>query len=226
MKPSSTLLLATAAALTTMATPQMASAQATASPYWVHLGPTSVQFVNGGDVVVGGAVVPNASTHASNNTTLGVELGYDINPQFSARFTAGIPPTTKVSGTGNLSATAGIPQPLAKVTYGPAVASVTWHPMGRKLGFSPYIGAGLNYPIIFKSEDQFLVNVRVHSKIGAAIQVGAEYAFDAKWGVFFDVKKLFTKVDVSANLPGGGPVATTTAKLNPLVVQMGVSYRF
>lgn len=222
MKKQVALLLATAV----LATPLMASAQATVSPYWVHLGPTSVQFANGGDVMVGGQVVPNASTHASHNTTLGVELGYDINPQFSARFTAGIPPTTKVAGTGNLSAAAGTPQPLAKVTYGPAVASLTWHPLGRKLGFSPYIGAGLNYPIIFKSEDQFLVNVRAHSKIGAAIQVGAEYAFDAKWGVFFDVKKLFTKVDVSANLPGGGPVATTTAKLNPTVVQLGVSYRF
>lgn len=226
MKKQATLLLATAAALAALATPQMACAQAATSPYWIHLGPTSVQFANGGDVVVGGGVVPSASTAASNNTTLGFELGYDINPQFSARFTAGIPPTTKVSGTGNLSAAAGTPQPLAKVTYGPAVASVTWHPMGRKLGFSPYIGVGLNYPIIFKSEDQFLVNVRVHSKIGAAIQVGAEYAFDNKWGVFLDVKKLFTKVDVSANLPGGGPVATTTAKLNPTVVQLGVSYRF
>ncbi len=209
-----------------LAAPLMASAQSSESPYWVHLGPTSVQFQNGGDVQVGGAVVPNASTRASNNTTLGLELGYDLSPQFSARLTVGVPPTTKVEGTGNLGASAGVPQPLAKVTYGPAVLSATWHPLGRRSGFSPYVGAGLNYPIIFSSEDQFLTNVHVHSKIGAAIQVGTDYAIDGKWGLFLDVKKLFTKVDVSAQLPGGGPVATTRARLSPLVVQIGLSYRF
>ena len=208
-----------------LAVPMTAMAQSNEHPFWIHLGPTSVQFENGGDVQVGGAVVPNASTRATDNTTLGIELGYDLSPQFSARLTLGVPPTTNVEGTGNLSASAGVPQPLAKVTYGPAVLSATWHPLGRS-GFSPYVGAGLNYPIIFKVEDQFLVNVHVQSKVGTAIQMGAEYAINEKWGLFVDVKKLFTEVDVSANLPGGGPAATTTAKLNPLVVQAGLSYRF
>lgn len=214
--------LLSAAALTL---PMAAMAQSNEHPFWIHLGPTSVQFENGGDVQVGGAVVPNASTRATDNTTLGIELGYDLSPQFSARLTLGVPPTTNVEGTGNLSASAGVPQPLAKVTYGPAVLSATWHPLGRA-GFSPYVGAGLNYPIIFKVEDQFLVNVHVQSKVGTAIQIGADYAINEKWGLFVDVKKLFTEVDVSANLPGGGPAATTTAKLNPLVVQAGLSYRF
>jgi outer membrane protein len=205
--------------------PFAAFSQSKDRPFWVHLGPASVQFENGGDVKVGGAVVPNASTRASDNVTLGVELGYDFSPQFSARLTLGLPPTTSVEGTGNLSATAGVPQPLAKVTYGPAVVSATWHPLGRS-GFSPYLGMGLNYPIIFKVEDQFLVNVNVSSRLGAVFQLGADYAIDDKWGLFFDVKKLFTEVDVTANLPGGGPVATTTAKLNPLVIQAGLSYRF
>ena len=214
--------LLSAAALTA---PMAAIAQSSEHPFWIHLGPTSVQFENGGDVKVGGAVVPNASTRATDNTTLGIELGYDLSPQFSARLTLGVPPTTNVEGTGNLSASAGVPQPLAKVTYGPAVLSATWHPFGRS-GFSPYVGAGLNYPIIFKVEDQFLVNAHVQSKVGTAIQIGADYVISDKWGLFVDVKKLFTVVDVSANLPGGGPVATTTAKLNPIVFQAGVSYRF
>lgn len=210
---------------TMLTVPMVAFAQSNAHPYWIHLGPASVQFENGGDVNVGGAVVPNASTRATDNSTLGFELGYDLSPQFSARLTLGIPPTTNVEGTGNLSASAGVPQPLAKVTYGPAVLSATWHPLGRS-GFSPYVGAGLNYPIIFKVEDQFLVNVHVQSKVGTAIQIGADYAINEKWGLFVDVKKLFTEVDVSANLPGGGPAATTTAKLNPLIVHAGLSYRF
>ncbi len=205
--------------------PFAASAQAKERAFWVHLGPAAVQFENGGDVKVGGAVVPNASTRASDNVTVGVELGYDFSPQYSARLTLGLPPTTSVEGTGNLSATAGVPQPLAKVTYGPAVVSTTWHPLGRS-GFSPYLGVGLNYPIVFKVEDQFLVNVQVKSKVGGVLQLGADYAIDDKWGLFFDVKKLFTEVDVSADLPGGGPAATTTAKLNPLVIHAGLSYRF
>jgi outer membrane protein len=221
MKQRSIRLLSTAALIV----PMVAIAQSSEHPFWIHLGPASVQFKNGGDVKVGGAVVSNASTRATDNTTLGVELGYDLSPQFSARLTLGVPPTTNVEGTGNLSASAGVSQPLAKVTYGPAVLSATWHPLGRS-GFSPYVGAGLNYPIIFDVEDQFLVNVNVHSKVGPAIQIGADYALNEKWGLFVDVKKLFTEVDVSANLPNGGPAATTTAKLNPLIVQVGLSYRF
>ena len=203
-----------------------AAAQSSATgPVWVHVGPAYVDFKNGGDVSVGGAVVPNASTKASNNATVAVELGYDLSPQASLRLTVGYPPTTKVEGTGNLSAAAGTPQPLAKVTYGPALLSATWHPLGRS-GLSPYVGAGLNYPIVFKSKDEFLVNVDVKSKVGLVIQFGADYSLDARWGVFLDVKKLWTKVDVSADVPGGGPRATTRADLSPLVAQAGVSYRF
>lgn len=221
MKKLSTYVLATVA----LGMPFAASAQDKERAFWVHLGPASVQFENGGNVTVGGAVVPNASTRATDNLTLGVEFGYDFSPHYSARLTLGVPPTTSVEGTGNLSATAGVPQPLAKVTYGPAVVSTTWHPLGRS-GFSPYFGVGLNYPIVFKVEDQYLVNVHVTSKVGAALQMGVDYAIDDKWGLFFDVKKLFTEVDVSADLPSGGPAATTTAKLNPLVVHAGLSYRF
>jgi outer membrane protein len=203
-----------------------ASAQsAPASPIWIHLGPAYIDFKNGGSVLVGGAVVPNASTKASNNTTLGLEIGYDLSEAFALSLTVGAPPTTRVDGTGNLSASAGTPQPLAKVTYGPAVVSATWHPLGRS-GFSPYVGAGLNYPIIFSSKDQFLVNVDVKSKVGPALQMGGDYALTPQWGLFLDLKKLWTKVDVSANLPGGGPQATTRANLSPLVVHGGLSYRF
>jgi outer membrane protein len=197
----------------------------TASPLWIHLGPAFVDFKNGGSVSAGGAVVPNASTKASNNTTLGLELGYDLSESFAVRATVGVPPTTTVEGTGNLSAAAGTPQPLAKVTYGPAVVSATWHPQGRS-GFSPYIGAGLNYPIIFSSKDQFLVNVDAKSKVGPTLQIGADYALNARWGLFLDVKKLWAKVDVTARLPGGGPVATTRADLSPVVVHAGLSHRF
>ena len=194
-------------------------------PIWVHVGVAQVGFKNGGDVTVGGAVVPASSTHASNNTTLAFEVGYDLAPQAALRLTVGVPPTTTVSGTGNLSAGAGVPQPLAKVKYGPAVLSATWHPLGRS-GFSPYLGGGVNYPVIFSSQDGFLVNVDVKSKLGPTLQVGADYAIDSRWGLFLDVKKLWAKVDVTANLPGGGPRATTTADLSPVVVHAGASYRF
>lgn len=194
-------------------------------PFWVHFGVAYVDFKNGGDVSVGGSVVPDASTKASNNTTLALEMGYDVSEQVAVRFTVGVPPTTKVEGTGNLSDVAGVPQPLAKVTYGPAVLSTTWHPFGRA-GFSPYLGAGLNYPIIFRSKDEFLVNVDAKSKVGAVVQIGADYAIDSRWGLFLDVKKLWAKVDVTANLPGGGPQATTKAELSPVILHAGASYRF
>jgi outer membrane protein len=210
----------------TLLTGAAASAQdAPAGPFWVHVGVAYVDFKNGGEVSVAGTIVPGASTKASNNTTLALELGYDLNEQVALGLTMGVPPTTKVEGTGNLSASAGIPQPLAKVTYGPAVLSTIWHPLGH-VGFSPYVGAGLNYPIIFKSQDAFLVDVHVKSRLGPVLQVGADYPVGAHWGLFLDVKKLWSKVDVTANLPSGGPQAKTTADLSPVVFQTGASYRF
>ena len=54
------------------------AAGATSSPWWLHAGPVRVQFNTKADVRLGGAPVPGAGVEASDNTTFGIEIGYDL----------------------------------------------------------------------------------------------------------------------------------------------------
>lgn len=49
--------------------------------------------------------VPGADASASGNTTLGLELSYDITPLWTGRFLIGVPPTTTLTGTDALNGT-------------------------------------------------------------------------------------------------------------------------
>ncbi|HSV84863.1 MAG TPA: OmpW family outer membrane protein [Ramlibacter sp.] len=198
--------------------PVMAAAQ-TRSPWWIHVGPDHVQFHTKADVRLAGASVSGANVEASSNTTLGVEIGYDLSPNLSARVTVGVPPTTKLTGTGPL-APAG---ELGRVNYGPAVASLTWA-FGAAGSVRPYLGAGINYTIVLKSRDGAITSLDVRSAFGGVLQAGLEVPIDRNWGVFLDLKKIYLKT-TACGFAGGAP-AHASVRLDPLLVHAGLSYRF
>ena len=87
--------------------------------------------------------------------------------------------------------------------------------------FKPYVGAGINYTR-FSSVDIAggAADVKRNS-FGPAMQVGFDYALDKNWSINFDVKKVYMKTDVSL---GGEKIGTF--KVNPVLVGVGVGYRF
>ncbi|WP_310645527.1 OmpW family outer membrane protein [Limnohabitans sp.] len=94
-------------------------------------------------------------------------------------------------------------------------------------GFKPYVGAGVNYTKITGTDFSALagtalapVTLDSHSW-GAALQVGVDVPVTKQVSVNLDVKKVYIQTDVYANGAKAG-----TLKLDPLLVAVGVGYRF
>lgn len=205
-----------------LATAQAHAGDGGPSPWAFRMGPAQVAFSTNAVVSANGAVVPGGNVSASDNTTLGFELSYKATDSITARFLAGVPPVTTLRGEGTLAAT-GV---LGKATYAPAVASLTYHLL--KTGpIQPYVGAGVNYTMVLKSEDGFISPLKVKSAWGSVLQAGVEVPLDADWSVSLDARKIFLKTKADGLLPAmGGATAHADVTLNPLVVLLSVGRRF
>jgi len=85
----------------------------------------------------------------------------------------------------------------------------------------PYVGAGVNYTLLSKVN---LLNggARLeHDSVGLALQAGADFRIDDHWSVNLDVKKLQIRSDVMI-----GGARASRVKVDPLLVGLGVGYRF
>jgi outer membrane protein len=91
--------------------------------------------------------------------------------------------------------------------------------------FKPYLGAGFNYTRLSRvSFEPAVASLNLDLKrnsFGLALQAGADYAFDKKWSLNLDVKKVQIKTEVSSN---GTKIGTF--KVDPLLIGAGVGYKF
>ncbi len=141
----------------------------------------------------------------------------------SVAATVGVPPTSTLTASGTLAG-AGT---LGKVTYGPGLYSVRYH-FGRPGGVRPYIGGGLNWTIIFKTEDGVLKDFRTSNTVGPAITGGIDVPLNERIGVFGAASKVWTSTNARFRLgtPNGFVPGTARVQLNPLIAQVGLQYRF
>jgi len=98
--------------------------------------------------------------------------------------------------------------------------------------FKPYIGAGINYTLFYGVEaDANLnnalggnTNIVAESSIGPAAQIGFDYMIDDKWMINVDAK--YAHISSDLKIRTGNTVRRTTLDINPIVVGIGVGYRF
>ena len=89
-----------------------------------------------------------------------------------------------------------------------------------------YVGAGLNYTR-FSSIDlpqgTALGSLTIDkNSFGLALQAGVDYVIDGKWSVNFDVKKVQIRTDLKSGAAGNlGKI-----KIDPLLIGVGVGYKF
>jgi len=105
----------------------------------------------------------------------------------------------------------------------PPVLTLQYHFMPKEQ-ISPYVGAGINYTILYNAEAGHSVNsVNYSNEFGWALQAGVDYQLDDRWSLNFDVKKVFVETDISVN---GGAITANDTNLDPLAVSVGLGYRF
>ena len=188
-------------------------------PFFVHVGAAGIFLSEGAKVTLLGAPVVGANVKIASQLTGVVEAGYFVTPEVAVSFTGGFPPTVDIIGRGTIL---GLGR-LGTATYGPSTLTAHYHfkNFGR---FQPYIGAGPTFMIVFGTKDGALTNLKVNNAVGFAVQAGADFMFDDKWGVFVDVKKAYLRTTATGLLFG---LPTKSAvKLDPLVIHTGLTYRF
>lgn len=136
--------------------------------------------------------------------------------------------TTKhcIDGGGSLAAVGR----LACTWVLPPTLTVQYHfaPEGK---VHPYVGAGVNWTLFYNEKASDALNtaigatsVKLSNSWGVALQGGIDFDVSEKMFVNVDVK--YITMDTNARLTTGALVNNLKADINPLVVGVGVGWRF
>jgi outer membrane protein len=206
----------------------MATAHAdTQEPWMARVGYANVAFSPSATLSLAGNSVPGAEVKIPDKWLPLVELGYEFADGWAARIALAPPPTVTVFADGSLKAfTPPLSGTIGKAKIAPIVMTVTYSP-GSFHGFTPYVGAGVNYTIVMKTSDGDVASINAKNAWGSAIEVGADWSIDRNWSVYVDARKVYVNTTGTGFIPalGGVPVHGEVA-LNPMIVSAGVGYRF
>ena len=147
----------------------------------------------------------------ANDKTIGeVDVTYFFNKNVAAELILTLPQSQAVyAGT----------SPLGSFKHLPPTLTLQYHFTDFQ-SFKPYVGAGINYTKI-TGDNLTGFHLDNHS-YGAAFQAGVDVPLTKQVSLNFDVKKVYIKTDVY-NAAG---VSQGTLKLDPVLVGVGVGYRF
>ncbi|MGZ5179695.1 MAG: OmpW/AlkL family protein [Ramlibacter sp.] len=198
-------VLAIAATLAALGT----CAQAQQSPWLVRARAVHIDPANESGPI--GGVGPADQIEVSRKTIPEVDVSYFFTPNIAAELILTYPQkhTVKIGG-----ADAGSFKHL------PPTLTLQYHflPASR---IDPYLGAGVNYTRISNVHLLNGAGSLEKDSTGLALQAGFDYKLDQRWSVNFDVKKLQLRTDV---MVAGAKV--TTLKVDPVLVGVGLGYRF
>lgn len=194
-------------------------ASAQSRDWLVHIGPAVLSLADKSDIRLGGAPLTGSGLDSEPQYTAAVEISRFVAPTVAVSLTLGLPPVAKFDGTGSVESLGR----LGSARYGPAALTVQWHPM-RSGRFQPYVGAGGAYLHFFSIKDGALTDIELENDVGPLIQVGAQYFFTDRMGVFVDVKRAWLRTKATASF-AGLPVEADL-KMDPVVVNAGLALRF
>jgi len=112
---------------------------------------------------------------------------------------------------------------LGKVSLLPPTLTLQYH-FTPENTLRPYLGAGLNYTLFYnqKANNNVYVHTNYQNSFGYALQAGFDYMFDDKFGINFDVKKIYLSTNVSVN---HGAVRAKV-DIDPWLFGIGAVYKF
>lgn len=107
----------------------------------------------------------------------------------------------------------------------PPTLTVQYHFMPHA-AFSPYVGVGVTAAFWYASNAATppVNRFSVGNNVGPALQIGADYNVSGHWFLNADVKQIFLNAD--AHVHALGTVVKAHDSLDPMVVGLGIGYRF
>jgi outer membrane protein len=148
-----------------------------------------------------------------NKTIPEIDVSYFINKNVAVELVLTVPQKQTVSSSA-------LAADIGSFKHLPPTVTLQYH-FDNFTGFTPYVGAGVNYTKITQTN---LLNgdatLDSHSW-GSAFQAGVDFPIDKNLSFNIDVKKVNLKTDVYVSGVNSG-----TLKLNPLLVGVGIGYRY
>jgi outer membrane protein len=168
-----------------------------------------------------------ANLKVDSNTIPELDISYYVTKNIALELILALGSKHKVS----IDTAGAVNQDLGKINALPPTLTAQWHFLPDQL-FDPYLGAGVSY--VRMMDNGLTANapgigsfpIRVdRSNWGGALQAGLDVNLKDGWMLNFDVKKIWVDTDVKLNL-GTGYKKIDSLDINPLVVSLGVGYRF
>ncbi|HJV75059.1 MAG TPA: OmpW family protein [Noviherbaspirillum sp.] len=184
-------------------------AMAQQSPWLVRARVVNIDTANKSDPV-GGAGASDRIT-VSNKTIPEVDISYFFTPNIAAELILTYPQKHKVYLDG---------AKIGTFKHLPPTLSLQYH-FTPESKFSPYVGAGVNYTRISSVKLLGGAGDLENDSFGFALQAGFDYKLDKNWSINLDVKKMQIRSDVMQN---GAKISAV--KIDPLLVGVGIGYRF
>jgi outer membrane protein len=179
------------------------------SPWMVRARAVYVDMVNQDNTSLG------ANLNVSNKTIPELDVSYFFNKNVAAELILTIPQEQSVYSNGTR---------LGSFKHLPPTLLGQYH-FTNFNGYKPYVGAGANFTKISKEQISALGgtnNVTLsENSVGLAFQAGVDIPLTKQLSLNFDVKKVYIKSHVYA-----AGVDKGTLKLDPVLVGVGVGYRF
>lgn len=138
-----------------------------------------------------------------------VDVSYFFNKNVAAELVLTVPQKQHVYSNGS---------DLGTFKHLPPTLTVQYH-FTDLAGYKPYVGAGLNYTQI--TAEKIGAVTLSDKSIGGALQAGVDIPLTKQVSLNIDVKKVYIKTHVYSS---GADVGTL--KLDPVLVGVGVGYRF
>ena len=187
----------------------MSSAVAQESPWLVRVRAVHLNTADKSDPV--GGVGASDRLTVSNKTIPEFDVSYFFTPNLAAELVLTYPQKHDVylDGT-NIGTFKHLPPSLLLQYHFTPGATL-----------KPYVGAGINYTTLSKVR---LLNGQAsleHDSVGLVLQAGVDYAIDKQWSLNFDIKKAQIRSDVMI-----GGAKASRVKVDPLMIGVGVGYRF
>ena len=194
------------------------SAQAAVDqPWMVRVRAVNMNMANQSDSIPALGVTAMDTIEVNDKTIPELDISYFFTPNWAAELVLTYPQKHDVTLVNNGTRTA-----LGTFKHLPPVLSLQYHfKPGAK--FQPYAGLGVNYTKISSvklAAGAQPLELEGHST-GLAFNLGADYHLQDNMYLNVDIKKVQLRSDVLAN----GAVVSK-AKLDPLLVGVGIGWRF
>ena len=153
----------------------------------------------------------NLGLSVDDKTMPEVDVSYFFNKNVAAELVLTVPQQQQVSSNGTN---------IGTFKHLPPTLTLQYH-FTNFSGYKPYVGAGLNYTKLTFVNLASNTGLDDHT-VGLALQAGVDVPLTKQVSLNFDVKKVQIKTEVY-NSAG---VSQGTLKLDPVLLGVGVGYRF